>query len=156
MCWSLPYILFDWYRNTFYGMPGLSMACVVCDPVRMVCDVTRMQFTDTGCWCIPQHASHHLERTTLPMTDHDAPGYRYLFISPWTCPLLQMSTLKEERQTRLWYMHRQPVTEWPWRELMRSGWTRFAPTPRSSPVSTRVHHHRVTNVAAAMRRPWHD
>ena len=54
------------------------------------------------------------------------------------------------------------VGEWPWTwPVIRSGWTRSAPTPCSSPVSTCVHScpssqgHLGQCCSSAKHRPWH-
>ena len=52
-----------------YSLNVQFVWCVVCDLVRMVCHVARMQLSDG---CIPRRAIHHLNMTTLSMSDRPA------------------------------------------------------------------------------------
>ena len=150
--WSLHYTPYNRHRRcdcmALAGTVDKSVVCVVCGKNGLSCGKNAIH------WHTGARHSAHLQMTTLPMTDHFNVATTYSVHLELGLPFIR-GLIWRGRQTRLPYAPAASGREPSWSV---PGWTRFAPTPSSSPVSTSVHHRRVTplNVAAAMHRPWND
>ena len=116
------------------GTVDKSVVCVVCGKNGLSCGKNAIH------WHTGARHSAHLQMTTLPMTDHFNAATTYSVHLELGLPFIR-GLIWRGRQTRLPYAPAASGREPSWSV---PGWTRFAPTPSSSPVSTSVHHRRVT------------